>query len=181
MDPGNTPSTVESAIDLTVSDEEIAIRNLVELLRARLRDYPELNVLLAGYENSDLDLATALAESVMDWNSTPPLLDGVSFSSHPAPTLMLDKATSAVLRSAALGQIRNKLNANVGGDVINGFFDKGPEYAQWAALLEQTYETKKLRLKMAINLNGSFNGTGIASEYEIVNRMYNTMGSRSPR
>lgn len=181
MDPGNTPSTVESAIDLTVSDEEIAIRNLVEMLRARLRDHPELNVLLAGYENSDLELATALAESVMDWNSTPPLLDGVSFTSHPAPALMLDKAASVVLRSVALLHTRNKLNASVGGDVINGFFDKGPEYMQWASLLEQTYEAKKLRLKMAINLNGSFNGTGIASEYEIVNRMYNTMGSRSPR
>lgn len=181
MDPGNTASAAEAAIGVAVTDEELSVRNYVELLRAKLRDYPELNVLLAGHESSDLELATALAESLMDWNSTPPLLDTASFLSHPSPPLLLDKAVSIVLRSVALLHTRNRLTANVGGDTINGFFDKGPEYTQWAALLEQAYEAKKLRLKMAINLNGSFNGTGIASEYEIVNRMYNTMGSRSPK
>ena len=175
----NIPVTTP-AVAAAASANGKALIDLVALVRARFRDYPELNVLTAGYEHSDRDIAIALADGISDWNTTPPLLDNITFASHPAQNLLVDYAITRLLSSESFRQVRNQLMIQDDQGRMAGINDKGPQLMSWAAMLLQAYEAKKRSLKIAINLNGSMNGSGINSEYDMVNVMFNLAGSRSP-
>ena len=150
------------------------VLNIIAMIRSRMRDYPELNRLISGVEHSDRDIAFAMMQVVEDWNTTPPLLDAVSVESFPSATLLIDGSIVKLLQSAAILQVRNRM-VYQDGQIMVTSSDKGPQYMQWANLLEQQYEQKKQRLKMAANLSGALNGTGIPSEYSFVNGWFDNL------
>lgn len=141
----------------------------VSVIRAKLRDYPELNRLVSGVEHSDVQIAMALAEAIDDWNTTPPLLDAVDLAGFPSTSLLINGAIVHLLHSAGFLQMRNHMQYSDGQGISVSTSDKAPQYLSWANLFAQSYEAKKNRLKMAQNLIGAMRGAGLHSEYANVN------------
>jgi hypothetical protein len=144
----------------------------INLVRAKLRDYPELNRLIAGQETSDRMIALAAMEAVDDYNTTPPLLSVVSFENFPSISLLINGTIINIIESLGLLQIRNHLTYSDGQGVQVGVSDKAPQLYQWLQLFISKYETKKTALKKAINLSGAMTGAGVPSEYRYVNGLW---------
>ncbi len=153
-------------------------KGYVSLVRAQLRDYPELNRLVAGQENSDRQLLMAIFLALDDWNATPPLLASVKLANHPSPALLVQGAIVEVLKSNGILQTRNQLTYSEGQGVQTSVSDKGPALMNWISLFQSTYEAKKKQLKVAINLRDALGqATGVSSELLIVNGFFNDFGA----
>jgi len=169
--PRREPVGQEAATGVYSADG-VKLRELVALVRERMRDTAEINLLTSTVEHTDRQIALALADGVVDWNTTPPLLDVVTFATHPSVPLLADKAVIQLLESSALYQMRNNLSFQDGQGQIGGINDKGPQLMQWSGMFKQAYEAKKRALKQAMNLDGSINGSGVNSEYNLVNQIF---------
>lgn len=154
---------------------------LIAMVRAKLRDYPELNRLVAGQETSDRQIAFALMEAIDDYNTTPPLLDPVNLDTHPSVSLLINGTIIFVLESVGLLQTRNQMNYSDGQGVQVGVNDKSPLLMQWINLFRGQYEQKKMRLKQATNLRGALNQGGVPSEYAFVNGFFDNLKDGNPR
>ena len=151
------------------------LRDLIHLIRAKLRDYPELNRLIAGHESSDKQIALAMLEAVDDWNTTPPLLDAVSIEGFPSTSLLINGTVIYLIESVGLLQTRNQMSYSDGQGVQVSVSDKTPMLLQWLSLFRSQYEQKKMRLKQAINLRDSLNGRGVPSEYSLIHGYFDDL------
>ena len=149
--------------------------NLIALIRAKLRDYPELNMLVEGRETSDREIAFAIMEAVDDFNSTPPLISAYTVEDFPSVSLLIRGSIINVLESVGLLQTRNHMTYSVGQGVQVSVSDKTPMLMNWINLYTTQYENKKIRLKKALNLQGALNGTGVPSEYLYVNGYFDDL------
>jgi hypothetical protein len=145
---------------------------LVNIIRAKMRDYPELNRLVAGKETSDREIALAILETIDDFNTTPPLIDGYTLDSFPSESLLINGALIQILTSVGLLQTRNQMSYSDGQGVQVGVSDKAPMLLNWLNLFTSQYERKKQALKYALNLRGALGGDGVSSEYSLVNGYY---------
>jgi len=141
------------------------VAQLISMVRAKLRDFPELNRLIEGKETSDREIALALAEAVDDFNTTPPLIESYTIENFPSPSLLVRGALINVLESVGLLQTRNQMSYSDGQGIQVSISDKTPMLMQWLTLFMNQYEQKKLRLKKALNLKGALNGSSVPSEY----------------
>lgn len=148
---------------------------LVKLIRAKLRDYPELNRLVAGQETSDREIAFAIMEAVDDFNNTPPLIENYTLDTFPSPSLLIRGAIINILESVALLQTRNQMTYSDGQGIQVGVSDKAPMLMSWINLFTQQYEAKKARLKQALNLRGALNASGVPSEYAAISGYYDEL------
>jgi hypothetical protein len=148
---------------------------MIALVRAKMRDYPELNRLVEGHETSDRQIAFALAETVDDFNMTPPLIGNYSIENFPSTSLLLRGAIIAILESVGLLQTRNQMNYSDGQGVQVGVSDKAPMLMSWLNMFVSSYEQKKFRLKQALNLNSALTGSGVPSEYAVVNGYFDDL------
>lgn len=148
---------------------------LVKLIRAKLRDYPELNRLVSGRETSDREIAFAIMETIDDFNNTPPLIECFSLDNFPSPSLLIRGSLINILESVALLQTRNQMTYSDGQGVQVGTSDKAPMLMSWINLFSQQYESKKVRLKQALNLRGALNGSGVPSEYAAISGYYDEL------
>lgn len=146
------------------------LEGLIQQVRLFMRDYPSVNRLLKGEESSDRAIAWALMDACSEWSATPPLLGNVSPSSHPAPHLLIRCATATLLQSVSFLQTRNNLSYSDGEVSINSS-SRSPELTQQAAMLMQSYESQKQRLKIAQNIEGGW-GTGLHSDLLGANAYY---------
>lgn len=170
IDNPQKPSTVSLQIE---NDTGIRSRwiSIVNLIRGKLRDYPELNRLTDGEESSNRQLAQAIALALDDFNSTPPLIQNYSISDFPSISLLVDMAIVQVLESLGYLLTRNNLSWR-DGDVVISSNDKGPQLMQWAAMLRNNTEVKKRQLKIAINISGALDGTHVSSEYAFLDELF---------
>jgi len=83
---------------------------------------------------------------------------------------LLRGAVINLLESAGLLMTRNHLTFSDGGIQV-GISDKTPLYHAWIQLFRNDYESKKLRLKVAINIEQAWGG-GVHSEYLWTNGFY---------
>jgi hypothetical protein len=94
------PSGIAASSEASVEDGLKAwVYTLIGYVRAKLRDYPELNRLVAGQENSDRLIGLALMETVDDYNTTPPPLEHKKLSNFPNVSLLIQGAVVKVLQS----------------------------------------------------------------------------------
>lgn len=140
----------------------IALEQFVGLVRAYVRDYPELNRLIKGEEHSDRLIAFAAMDALDDFNSTPPMTQ-YQFTNFPSKHLLLRGTVVTLLESIGLLMTRNHLNFSDGGIQV-GVSDKTPLIQSWIQLFTNKYEQKKDRLKVALNIEGGWGG-GVHSEY----------------
>ena len=68
-----------------ISQEQQSLQRFVNQVRMYLRDFPELNRLVDGYESSDRMLAWAVIDALDDFNNTPPAYRRVHRIGLPLP------------------------------------------------------------------------------------------------
>jgi hypothetical protein len=151
-------------------EQNIPLQQFITLVRAYLRDYAELNRLIAGQEHSDRMIAWAILDAIDDWNSTPPLIPAVSLQNFPSKSLLLRGTVISLLESIGLLMSRNHLTFSDGGIQV-GVSDKTPLIQSWIQLFGNRYEEKKQKLKIALNIEGGW-GEGVHSEYLWTNGFY---------
>jgi len=151
-------------------------RDFVQMTRLYMRDFPELNRLVAGEESSDRQIAWAVMDALADFNGTPPFignftLEGLLGSQQ--HSLLLRMTVITVIESVGLLQTRNHLNYSNGGITV-GVNDKTPMLMNWLQYFKATTEQMKQRVKVAFNI-GSILGSqnsGVHSELWSVNATY---------
>jgi len=88
-------------------------KDFVQMVRLFIRDYPELNRLVAGEESSDRQILWAVLDALADFNGTPPFIgnssieDLLALSQH---NLLLRMTVVSIIESVGLLQTRNHIN-----------------------------------------------------------------------
>lgn len=169
------PSEQRVSAASTIDPELLAtLQAYIALVRAKMRDYPELNRLTSGVESSDRDIAMALMLTLDDYNSTPPLLDKATLRSFPSKSLLVDGAVIQLIQSLGLLKSRNFIQYSDGQGVTSSATENPQLLMQWLNMFTSSYEQRKVRNKMAINLNEAMgHQTGTDSEYLYINGYFN--------
>jgi hypothetical protein len=147
------------------------MNEMVAYVRLYMRDFPELNRLTQGYENSPRMVAWAIVDALDDWNTTPPFLGATSIANFPSKSLLCRGAVIALLESVGLLQMRNQLSFSDGGISVS-VNDKAPMIMQWLSMMKASYEDKKVRMKSSMNVEMAMSGSGHHSEYSAINGTY---------
>lgn len=144
---------------------------MVDALRQFLRDYAELNRLIAGEESDDRSLAFAILDGLDDFNTSPPVTT-YTLNNFPSRHILLRLGAISVLESVGLLQTRNQLSFNDGSGVMS-LSDKTPLIMSWLQMFKNTTEEKKRNLKVALNIEDALAAsTGLETEYGIVSQLY---------
>ena len=173
----NWPPQVEPALrpppdrdsSTTLPKVDLHLDSFIQTVRTYLRDYPELNRLIKGVENTNRQIVWAMADALDDFNTTPPFTSH-GLGSFPSASLLLRGTVISLLESVGLLQTRNHLSFSDGGLQV-GINDKTPYIQSWLQLLKNSYEEKKKLLKVAYNIENGWGG-GVFSEYRFVNNFY---------
>lgn len=153
----------------SIPSTNLPLTQFVNMIRMYLRDYAELNRLIKGEEHSDRMIAWAVMDAVDDFNKTPPLTS-YTLQNFPSSSILRLGTVVNLLESLGLLQTRNHLTFSDGGIQV-GVSDKTPLLQAWIQLLQNKYEEKKQRLKIALNIEGAWGG-GVHSEYLWTNGFY---------
>ena len=145
------------------------LNSFIGQVRAFLRDYAELNRLIKGEESSNRQIVWAVMDALDDFNSTPPFTS-FTLSTFPSRSLLIRATTISLLESIGLLQTRNHINFTDGGLSV-GINDKTPFIQSWLQIFRNSYEDKKLKIKVAYNIESAWGG-GIHSEFRFVNNFY---------
>jgi len=147
------------------------LNEMVAVVRMFLRDFPELNRLIAGEETSDRMIAWAIIDAIDDWNATPPFIGKVGLTNFPSMSWLREAAVMRTLESVGLLQTRNQLNFSDGGISVS-VSDKAPLLMNWIQLYAGRLEQKKAQIKASMNIELAMDGGGALSEYFLVNGTY---------
>lgn len=151
-----------------------AMRYFVALVRGYMRDFPELNRIVAGEESSDRQIAWAVLDAISDFNGTPhfttlTLEELLGKNQH---ALLLRMTTIALIESVGLLQTRNHINYSTGGTNV-GVNDKTPLLMNWLKYYRTITDQMKQRVKVSINMEGLLGTSmGLPSEYWNINCTY---------
>ena len=152
-----------------------AMKAFVQMVRLYLRDFEELNRLIAGEESTDRMIAWAVLDALSNFNGTPhftqaSLEDLLALNQQ---HLLLRMTVEALIESVGLLQTRNHLNYSDGGLNV-GVNDKTPLLMNWLQYYRSYTEQLKQRVKVAMNINSILgpSNRGIHSELWAVNVSY---------
>ena len=147
----------------------------VASVRGYMRDFPELNRLVAGTESTDRQIAWSVLDAMSDFNGTPhftsmSLEDVLQKNQHALITRM---TVISLIEQVGLLQTRNHINYSTGGINV-GVNDKTPMLMQWLQYFKASTEQRKQQVKVAINIEGILgpSNSGVFSEYWVVNTSY---------
>jgi hypothetical protein len=159
-------TSVEGA---NLPNASLQIDEFANAVRVFMRDYKELNRLIAGEESSNRQIVWAICDALDDFNTTPPFTS-FGLNTFPSRSLLIRATVITLLESIGLLQTRNHLSFSDGGLQV-GINDKTPFIQSWLQLFKNSYEEKKTRLKVAYNIESAWGG-GLSSEYRFVNGFY---------
>lgn len=152
-----------------------AMRGFVQLVRGFMRDFPELNRLVAGEESDDRQIAWAVFDALSDFNGTPPLIGRFSLEDllrEDQQSLLLRMTAASLIESVGLLQTRNHVNYSDGGLNV-GVNDKSPLLMKWLQMFRSMTEQRKLQVKIAFNIRQLLDGgPGLHSELWWVNQSF---------
>ena len=151
-------------------DPEARLEVAIAMIRLYMRDYPQLNRLIAGEESTDRMIAWAILDTIDDYNITPPLIGQTFVASFPSASLLREGAVSRLLESVAILSTRNYIQFSDGGTSVS-FTSNIPMIQNMAAMMRNSYEEKKLRLKTALNIAAGY-GAGVHSDYYYTSSWY---------
>lgn len=133
-----------------------------------LRDFAELNRLVAGQESNDRMIAFCAIDAISDFNSTPPHIGTygfTDFSTRGWTSLLRVGTTVHLLQSVGILQTRNHLPFSDGGINV-AVSDKTPLLQAWIQMLERKWELQKQQVKISLNIAQLLSGEGgVVSEY----------------
>jgi hypothetical protein len=159
----------DMGIGPSLPENDIALKPFIQVIRAFMRDYPELNRLIKGEEHSNRLISWAILDALDDFNTTPPLTS-FTLRNFPSKYLLIRGSVISLLESVGLLMTRNHLTFSDGGIQV-GVSDKTPLIQSWIQMFTNKYEEKKLKLKIALNIEGGWGG-GVHSEYLWMNSFY---------
>ena len=133
-------------------------------IRTFLRDLPEHHVLVDGMLFSDSEIAVAMGQVVDHFNRINPPLGFVDLANFPDKYLLTMGTAAWLLDSEANRQLMEQLTYQ-DGNIHHGLTDKTQLYRQAAATLKQDYMQTAREIKMAININGIYNGQGLGVRF----------------
>jgi hypothetical protein len=145
------------------------LRDWVQLTRDFMRDYGELNRLMAGEETSDRMIAFGLMFTVDKFNILPPLIGAFSISDMPH-YLLLKGTASHIMQSAGILQTRNQLDYSAGG-VSVAHSNKTPLYQSWSQMWDSEWHQMAKQFKVAMNIERAY-GHSVSSEYLFLNGFF---------
>ena len=152
-----------------------ALQEFVPVVRAYLRDLPELNRLIAGEETGDRFIAWSILDAMARFNGTPHFtsLTFEDFLANQQHYLLLRMTVETILESVGLLQTRNHINYSNGGINV-GVNDKTPLIQSWLQIFSARNEQMITRVKVALNIQGILGAenVGVHSEYWAVNMTY---------
>ena len=143
---------------VTYEEEVLARMNLVRKIRARTRDYADLNTLIEGEEHSDRLIGDVIEDILSDFNATPPPVGVFLVANFPNPLALIWASISELLRSVHLLYARNDLVYSQGGTTVQ--YSQVQTYPQIANDLWGRYEQAKYRLKVSIGMQQAVNSAG---------------------
>lgn len=150
-------------------------RGFVQMTRLYMRDFPEVNRIVAGEETSDRQIAWSVLDAVSDFNGTPhfTMLSLEDLLMRNQQALMLRMTVISVIESVGLLQTRNHINYSDGGLNV-GVNDKTPMLMNWLQYYRSFTDQMKQRVKVALNIEGILgpSNSGVHSEYWAVNSTY---------
>lgn len=140
----------------------------IQSVRLFMRDFAELNLLIAGEESSDRMIAWATQDFLSDFNGTSPMtaytLQGLILRQQ--AHLAVRGTVISLLQSVMLLYIRNYLPYSDGGLTIQ-LHDRAPMIQGMLGLLQSSYEQKKRLVKTEINIEQmlDIDPSGVHSDY----------------
>jgi hypothetical protein len=148
---------------------EVELNNFINQVRLFMRDYQQLNRLVAGEESSNRQIMWAVLDAIDDFNTSPPFTRFGIFN-FPSRSLLTRMTVCSLLESIGMLQTRNHLQFSDGGITV-GINDKTPFIQSWLQLFRSRIDQKIERLKIAYNIEAAWGG-GIHSELRFVNNFY---------
>lgn len=152
-----------------------AMKAFVQMVRLYLRDFEELNRLIAGEESTDRMIAWAVLDALSNFNGTPHFTQASleELLALNQQHLLLRMTVEALIESVGLLQTRNHLNYSDGGINV-GVNDKTPLLMNWLQYYRSYTEQLKQRVKVAMNINSILgpSNRGVHSELWAVNVSY---------
>ena len=151
------------------------MKRFIAQVRLMIRDFPELNRLVAGEESGDRFIAWAVLDAISRFNGTPHIttltLDDLVQKQQ--VHLLTRMTIESLLESIGLLQTRNHLNYSTGGINV-GVNDKTPLILNWLQYFKSTTEQRLQQVKVAINIEGILgpSSAGVHSELWAVNATY---------
>jgi len=140
---------------------------LVRELRAKLRDYPEINYVDKKEESRDKDLARCLWEAMEDLNLIPPVFnDDYSFTNLPrkAVRIILDLAVVRVLNEVSIWMIRQDFKY-IAGDVQVDIYSRWRSYQQLIPILSGEVKAAAQGFKFSENTERAW-GANLTEMYD---------------
>lgn len=170
-------TSLQGMDDPTIPGASQTFNAFVAQTRLFMRDFPELNRLVAGEESSDRMIAFAAMEAISDFNSEPPPLGFYTFDMfvqkgwvHPLRVGTINE----LLHMVGLLQTRNHLPFSDGGLNV-AVSDKTPLLQSWIQLFGAKWENWKKQTKISQNIMGILTGQGgVSSELFAVNGYFGT-------
>lgn len=149
---------VEDLRSVITLQEGATLTQVIQAVRLYLRDFQNLNRLVAGVESGERFIAFAVSDALADWNATPPRIGSVGIRNHPAPHLLVRRAAATVLEGVMHLQTRNNLSYSDGSNVSVNASDKGPQLQQIINWMLARYDKDKKDIKIAMNIEGGWGG-----------------------
>lgn len=153
------------------NDPDPLWRSMINVVRAFMRDYAKLNLLLKEEETDSKTILMCLQLAVGDLNSTPPptayslrtLLD------RGYMTILLYGTLVHILESLMLLETRNHLNWQEGGQLI-GLQDRTPLLSAHAKYFRDIYGFKAKEKKISDSITDAMSPglVGVHSEYFVI-------------
>ena len=159
-----------SATDVQIPE---SFWNFIQDVRAYLRDYPEVNRLVSGMENSDKFIARQILLMLDEFAGTPPPLGYFDLESLIGSPYYwkhgcLLGTLAHILRSVLILANRNTLNFS-DGNISVALEGRLPVLQSLEAQIRAEWRQALMQKKISMNISGSAGLGGAPSEYSLIN------------
>lgn len=152
-----------------LDSNEMAIEWIVNKVRTRLLDKAELNELIGKEEIGNLEIASAIEDTISEFNSMDPPIGSFTIFNFPSQEILILGTMSKVLMSGALLHWRNSLQFSAGGLSVDTH-SMGQHYERIGGMMyskfHQMSDMKKRQINVAKLLNQR---AGLGSDYGLLN------------
>lgn len=147
----------------------LSMEQFISEVRGYLRDFAELNQLIAGEETSDRMIQYCVCMAIDEFNTSPPL-SAFTVGNFPSRNILVNLTVCHILTSVGILKSRNRLSYSDSGFSVDTE-TQDDRYARWITLLRTQLNSQIMRLKVALNIQGGY-GASLGSEYGWINGWY---------
>lgn len=147
----------------------LTMDQFISEVRGYLRDFSELNQLIAGEETSDRMIQFCVCLAIDEFNTLPPLSSYI-VSNFPSRNILLQLTICHILTSVGILKSRNRLAYNDSGFSVDTE-SQDDRYVRWISLIRSQLNAQIRQLKTALNIADGY-GASLGSEYGWIHGWY---------